>query len=386
VIYGYRLWAVELHFGMTHAKQQFGSVLIPLVDPDDGDEAAKKSSDAKRSVDYMKAARADINANLHRREKFGATPGDHEGAAAPKTSSVRFTWADREGFALRTKFEHGVGHGDGTLVDDEDVDAPDVPLVGKTTLHPYRATLVSHPTHTRGLLAVESRGRTCPMPAVVRMLRRVSSDNLRLRAISNLADEAAMMNFIDSAAINEVLFERWTRDDDGAPDRREVQMGLHTVFEGEKIRSTVKRWAQSYFGFQKQHVVEKEVELANADDSSDETGDESESKLTAQERKAEAARAKAERKLAERDVNQSEAQDLADAVFTSLQETVSIEFTDVGVSMSNDSGAKTFKPLSDFGRFPYRIGETHPSDTLFYAVAEEKALSLLTVVQGLQLA
>lgn len=387
--YGYRLWAVELHHGRKQQLQKFGAVQLPVTKKA-GDGSEEVVGDAIREVDFIKEADRDVNASANRTQNFGLTKSDDdEGATAAKGASIRFVKAERDadGGALRVKFEFGLRHADGTLIDPENPDAEDVPLHNKSTLHPFRATLVTNPTMTRGLLAVETRGRACPMASVVRGMNAVSEQNLRLRAISHLAGEAAMLDFIAQAEIKRVAFDRWSYQADGARDRREVAMSVLTDIEGEKVKQRLIQWARDYYGYQKDHVTEKEVELANLPDVSQMTKeDKAEARRKRREElRVEKARARIERRLQGRQIVQGEAAVLREAVFADRAEAVDIDFTDVSVEVDNGGASKTFNPLSDFGRFTYGIGDKYPSDQVFYSTAEATATNLLDLVQGLQL-
>lgn len=384
--YGYRLWAVELHHGRKQQLHTFGAAQLPFK-PDAAEDTA--SADAVQEVDYINVAKRDVLASAKRTHNFGLTKGDDdESAAAATGASIRFVSAvrDQDG-GLRLKFEYGIRHADGTLIDPDAPDAGDIDLKGKSTLHPYRATLITRPDLTRGLLAVESRGRSCPMPSVIRGLNAVSEDNWRLRAISHLAGEAAMIAFITQSKIKQVSFDRWSYEADGARDSREVSMAVLTKIEGEAVKHRVIDWAQDYFGFLKEHVTEKEVELANLPDMSAMTPEErQEVKRETRERlQAQKVAAKVQRRIAGREFASGEADALKQAVFANREGDVGIEFTDVSVELDNHGASKTYNPLSDFGRFTYGISDRYPSDQVFYKAAEGTAAGLLNEVQGLQL-
>jgi hypothetical protein len=383
--YGYRLWAVELHHGLKRQCHAFGAANLPFK-PDDADET---SAEGVREVDYIAVAKRDVIAAANRTQNFGLPRGeDDESAAAAQGTSIRFLSADRdEGGSLRLLFEYGIRHADGTLIDPDDPDAGDISLKGKSTLHPYRATLITRPDLTRGLLAVESRGRSCPMPSVIRGLNGVSVDNWRIRAVSHLAGEAAMIAFITQCEIRRVSFDRWSYEADGARDRREVSMSVLTQIEGEGVKERVKQWAREYFGFLKEHVTEKEVEEANLPDMSKMSADEKkEVRRQAREKlQAEKTKARVQRRLTGRKIAHDEADALKQTVFANREDDVDIAFTDVSVELDNHGASKTYNPLSDFGRFTYGISDTYPSDQVFYSAAEGTALDLLDEVQGLQL-
>lgn len=383
--YGYRLWAVELHHGLKRQCHTFGAAQLPFK-PEDADET---SADAVREIDYIAVAERDVNSATNRTHNFGLPKGeDDESAAAAQGTSIRLISADRdEGGSLRLKFQYGVRHADGTLIDPDDPEAADIALKGKSTLHPYRASLITRPDLTRGLLAVESRGRSCPMPSVIRGLNAVSVDNWRLRAISHLAGEAAMITFIAQSEVKQVSFDRWSYEADGARDRREVSMAVLTQIEGEGVKERVTQWARDYFGFLKEHVTDKEVEEANLPDmSSMSTAEKKEVRRQVRERlQIEKTKARVQRRLTGRKVAYDEAEALKQTVFANREGDVDIDFTDVSVELDNHGASKTYNPLSDFGRFTYGISDRYPPDQVFYPTAEGTASSLLDEVQGLQL-
>ncbi|WP_094287290.1 hypothetical protein [Mycobacterium lehmannii] len=378
---------MELHHGLKRKQHAFGAAQLPYKK--EGDDVDETSTDAVREVDYIAAARRDVTAAAHRIHNFGLTRGDDdESAAAAQGTSIRFLSADRdENGSLRLRFEFGVRHADGTLIDPEDPDTADIALRGKSTLHPFRATLITRPDLTRGLLAVEARGRSCPMSSVIRGLNGVSEDNWRLRPISHLAGEAAMITFIGQSEVKRVSFDQWSYEADGARDRKEVSMAVLTEIEGEAVKERVKRWAREYFGFLKEHVTEKEVEEANLPDMSKMSTEEKKEvrRQIRQKLEEEKRRARIQRRLTGRKVAHEEADVLKQTVFANREGDVDIDFTDVSVELDNHGASKTYNPLSDFGRFTYGISDRYPSDEEFYSSAEGTALDLLDQVQGLQL-
>lgn len=377
---------MDLHHGRKHQRHAFGAAQLPFANVEDTGEAV---GDAVREVDYIASTQRDVTGSANRTHNFGVARGDDdESAAAAKGASIRFVAANtEENGSLRLKFEYGVRHADGTLIDPDDPEAPDILLKDKSTLHPYRAALITRPDLQRGLLAVETRGRSCPMASVVRGLNAVSADGWRLRPISHLAGEAAMIAFITQSQIKRVSFDRWSYEADGARDRHEVSMAVLTQIEGEALKARVIQWARDYFGFQKEHVTEREVELANLPDMSEmSTEEKQEVRRQARERLlAEKARARVERRISGRKFTRGEAAAVKETVFASREEDVDIEFTDVSVEVDNGGASKTYNPLSDFGRFTYGISDRYPHDKVFYKQAEATALSLLDLVQGLQL-
>ncbi|MGE2724417.1 hypothetical protein [Mycolicibacterium pulveris] len=387
MIYGYRLWAVDLHLGRKQHRHEFGAALIPI---EEVDETGNRRSSGDRTVNYIDLATADANNHLGITFSFGKARGaeDDESGTESRGFSMRFRSADPSGTNLHLKFEHGLRHADGLLIDPDDPAAPDVHLKNKSTLHPYRATLVVKPELRRGLLVVEARGRSCPMVSIVRGLNEINSEGLRLRVIAHLADEAAFLDYIRNAEVRQVNFDRWAYDDDGARDRREVSMGVMTHIETRTVLEAAAQWCKDYFGLQKRfNADEGDVSVANELDLSNLTPAEqraARAQLKSDARKAKV-EARAKRDRARRSTAEAEAAKLRQSVFANRKEDVSIDFTDVSIDLFNDGAAKRIGPTSDFRRLTYGISETLPSDDRFWEAAEATASSLLGEVQDLPL-
>ncbi|WP_141216821.1 hypothetical protein [Rhodococcoides fascians] len=385
--YGYRLHAVELHLGMKHQLQKFGAAEIPLAD----------GSSGSKVIDYRTTAASDATAAIGRAATFGLTQETESGTgpAHGRAASMRFSGAEVVNDAVRLHLEHGVLNLDGTVIDPRDETAVDVPLRDKSTLHPYRAVLIAERDATRGLLAVETRGQSCPIVSVVRGLNHFSKDKWRLRVRAHLAGEAAMLKFIRSASIDRVQFEKFGFDGDGAKQRREVSMSVYTSLEGELIREQALEWVRDGYQRVRSRLGDPEVEAANSDEAPTETQSQPPKRSREEwnaERKA-VSRAKREQKVREaRDARKAKtvieaeaADELRRAIFVNRDEDVRIEFNSVGVEMSNGEESRTINPTSDFNRYTYPLGRSVVSDDVFWIKAEATARELLPLLAGLDL-
>lgn len=378
--YGYRLWAVDLHIGMKRDRHEFRAAHLPVFD------AEGQQGGGERIVDYLSSTHTDIQASAGQTHNFGLTKGDDdEGPAASSGASIRFGGSALTGISLRMKLEYGLRHTDGTLIDPSVPDSEDVPLKNKSTLHPYRATLVAAPGAYRGLLAVETRGRACPMVSLVRALRAISSEGFRVKAVSHVASEAAMLDYIANAEIKRVNFDQWSFNDDGQKTRREVALGVISQIEGREVRDAVGRWCTKFFDVQREHVVDEDVEAANEPDLSGLTVAERREyrRARAVAQRAERQKLKVERRLLGRQINHTEAGQLKSTIFATRGDDVTIDFTDVSVDMLNNGAKRIFNPLSDFQKLTYALGTRLPGDERFFRQAEETATNLLDGVQEL---
>ncbi|MFD6515164.1 hypothetical protein [Rhodococcus sp. NPDC060176] len=370
--YGYRVFAVELFEGKKAKAQPFGAARLQA----DGETGP--------TVDYLDCAIDDVAKNLNKNFSFGLSTesGEDEHAGELSGISARFTAASRVGNRVRFALQHGVINGDGILVDPKDVDDEGRSLRGKSTLHNYRACLLADPSSMRAIVAVEVRGRSCPIESLVKGLRHVSSVPWSVRPLGNVAGQAIMEEFIRTAKIGRVQFHKWTHTSDGTRDQREVSMSVRVSTEGEKVRQHVLGWAKEYFGFNDIAWPTKEEVLAHA-------------KRTTQSAKGkptrtEVAAARKElneavrRRLAERSqaTELNEAKSMVSDIYAAA---VDIDFNDVSVDLSDGDTTRTVRPSTDFRRFTYSLGKKLPTDDAFYSAAEATAASLLSQVQDLKL-
>lgn len=335
---GYRLFVVELHDHMKREVQPICAAQQRL---------SKNKGDLADPVDYREVVVDEVSEHLDSTLTFGGVE-DEELTTSPHRasgSSMRFTEAKRDGDNVRFKLSYGAVHVDGMIIDPEDA-SKDQMLRGKATVFPYRASLIARDDHPRGILAIEVRGRSCPLTAVVRGLKTVSAVPWRLKPFANLADKQAMENFIRRGEIVGARFEKWAFDGDGQPKRREVEMSVRTRIESEKVKRRAIRWFQSYFGF------EKPLDALDRD--------------LAQEKPDAASQAKAMR----------------DDIFTSR---VEIAFDSVSLDVKYDGVKKTISPASDFRKFTYILATDEVSDSTFYHQCEQTAELMLERVQKLDL-
>lgn len=332
--HGYRLFVVELHHGMRPAVQ-------PICDATQ--ELSKKKDDVLTGIDYRDVVIDEVTAKIGSTLKFGVSdekPADTVAKSAG--SSMRFKSVKLDGENVRFEFVHGAIHIDGTVIDPDDA-TPDQHLRGKATIYSYRASLIARPGNDRGILAVEVRGRSCPVVPVIRGLKMVSAAPWRLRPSASLADQAAMENFIRRGEVIGARFQKWSHMTDGQPSRREVQMSLSTITEGEKLKKRAIRWMQKYFGFE-----------PILDEFSDEKPD-----------------------------SKSQAEAAKDDIF--VNEVVDIDFNDVSVEIENNGVRKIISPASDFSKFTYVLGDDDISDTTFFSQAEQTAELMLARVQKIEI-
>ncbi|MGF0312490.1 hypothetical protein [Rhodococcus sp. IEGM1428] len=375
--YGFRLFAVDLHLGMKHSAQKFGSAEIPIADKSAG----------MRQVHYPTAAAKDINRRLNKTDTFGLTTESDDGTTATqgRAVSMRFKHAVVSGDNLEMLLEHGLVNADGTVIDPQDDAADDIPLKNKSTLHPYRAILVCQPDSTRALVAVEARGNSCPIVSVIRGLNKCSEDNWRLRVVAHAVGEAAMLQFIKEASVKRVDFDKHDFEADGARERREVAMSVFTGIEGETVKAAAADWINQAFVKIRATVADKEAEFANADSSST-------IKMSGKDRAEARKAAKAAKRDARagvtadrREYAAQAARRVRQAIYLGPAEDVSIEFNGVGVEFVRGTEVRTVTPASVFKRYTYWLGNGYVPTAKFNYEAEKTARELLPLVQGLTL-
>lgn len=378
--YGYRVFAVELHEGAKRSARKFGAAERAIVD-----EATGKVTDAAHVVDYRDVLVSDICAHSGTAHSFGISDGEDQetGPAQARGMAIRFVKAERTDDLVTLRFEQGVRNVDGTLLVEGE---PDVQLKNKPTLHPYRALLLAGHETTRALLAIEVRGRSCPIDAVVRGLKACSDVPWRLQVLGHLAGEAAMMEFIRNAQIDRVVFDRWSYDNDGQRSRHDVSMAV--TADGVDVRSKIVEWAEEFYSRMRGRSPQ-EIEVSEVDENG--------RRLTRKELAAARKKAKAERKAAQaaaevarrqdaRIRSHSAAEDLRQDIFVSRTDVVEVDFSDVAVELDDGVHKKKITPTTDFSKFTYVIGRGYVSDDVFFKRAEQTLRSLQPAVDPLPLA
>ncbi|MDQ0284458.1 hypothetical protein [Rhodococcoides fascians] len=332
--YGYRLFVVELHDNMKPAVQPICAAEQRL---------SAKPTDLADPVDYRDVSFADVSAKVGDTFKFGNVEAeeDRSSSATASGSTLRFTGAEKVGHNVRFRFNYGAIHVDGLIIDPEDA-TKDQALRGKSTVYPYRAALVAREDHPRGILAVEVRGRSCPLTAIVRGLKSASDVPWRLKPFANLADKQAMETFIRQGEIVGARFEKWGFASDGQPGRKEVEMSVNTNIEGQTIKERALRWVRLSLGLKQEPGVTSNEDMDA----------------------------------------RSQAKAMRDDIFTG---TVQVDFDDVAIDVVNDGIKRTVTPTSDFNRYTYVLGQDEVSDELFFSRCESSSELMLDRVQKLDL-
>jgi len=377
--YGYRVFAVSLHENRKFEPQQFGKAKRPIL-TDDGTPTS-----GSYETDYRDVVLTDVEAAAGRALTFGISEEDDDetGAAQAKGMAIRFVGAKRSGDLVEFRFEQGVRNADGTLLIEG---AEDIDLKDKPTLHPYRALLLAGDAHTRALLAVEARGRSCPVDAVIRGLKNSSGVQWRLQVLGHLASEAAMNEFIRNATVGRVVFDRYTYAGDGEKSpRHDVSMSV--TAEGVDVKSEVSNWAESFFERLKRQS-DPDPELPTFDSNGNKFTKKQLAAARKQiraERKAANASAEKARREAAQTTSEAAAAGLKQDIFVSRDEVVDVDFTDVAVELDDGVIKKRITPKTDFGRFTYVIGRGRVSDEAFFSSAEKTLRGLIGAVQSLNL-
>lgn len=322
---GYRLFVVSLHDGRVRTEQPFEAA-----------QARKPEDGPKPSVvDYRDTAVAYVTSHTDETSNIGvpdkvAAGDDAEEAGQSKGSSTRLLTSERVGDAVRFWYSSGPINWDGISADPTGA-TEDVQLKGRSTLHDYRATLVTQPGATRAILVVEVRGRSCPYGPLIRALARWSPVPWRIKVHENVADSAAVDDFIARGEIQHVDLTEWIFDNDGGKTAKNHVLSARV--EGQTRIDAAKRYLRSWA-------------LKGKESSPVEVGK--------QAKKAKGS-------------------------FFSMK--VEIPFNDVAITVKSGTQQRTLKPSSDYKRFTYHLAESIVDDVMFFDAAERTASELIKNVQ-----
>jgi len=326
----FRLFAVSLHDGKIRSRQPFESAQ-PRAVREEGEGGAKRTV-VPPAVDYREEVVQAIQDRGSAPFAFGRKLAEDDDTPATVIGHVirwRETTPTRQhSDVVRFWFEAGPTSEDGIVVDLEG--GSDIDLAGKATLHPYRASLITHPGFEFAVLAVEVRGRSCPKDQLVRALTDSTSQPWRLRIRTGVADKAAVLRFLDRSIVSAVTFIEHGYAKDGqrkAPQRKQLRVD-EFVGGAKQVLSAVRKWVQA-----------------------------GGTNLTA-----------------------AAAEEIKAIVVT---EEVGIPFTDVSIELQDGKVQRTFRPSSDYSQFAYLLGSNVVEDALFFEACEEAAAELLEDVQSI---
>lgn len=316
VDYGYRLFVVSLHDGRRRDEQPF--------------DAAVAGGDSADPIDFRDHLLASVQAALGSAIVDDADNEDgDDGLAERRVSCTRFQdGAARVRNTVRLHFDFGPVHLEGLAVDPQGV-RQDFALAGSAINFPYRAALITADGLPRAILAVEVRGRTCPVSSVIRAVRTVTG-GWRLRTHANVADRGAWDRFIGQANIDRVELTEWTYDNDGAARQQRAALWLKVDQEAQAPIDRLRDWAR------------RRLEGETLDSA-------------------------------------AEAQAISDE-FVGVD--IDIDFNDVAVHAQSGGQSRTLRPGSDYRRFTYELGIAAVSDQVFFNQAEQTATALLESVQA----
>lgn len=323
---GYRLFVVSLHDNQMRDEQPFTEAQL---------RTPPKSSTKPPTVNYLDvvvadvAASAGLNFNIGLPEQVddetNVEPGKRVG------TSTRLLNAYVHGSHLRLDFKSGPIHSEGLLADPMNKDT-DTPMLGKSTMNDFRASLTIKKGAKRAILGVETRGASCPSRALTRAMASASVVPWRLRAHDAVADAAALQLFIDNGTVIEAELTEWLFDSDGHRSSRERALTSKVKVSGqEKAKKRLKQWRKTG----------RTLEVALW--------------------KKEAAKVKGDFYTAK----------------------VDLEFNDVALTVENNGQQRKFKPSTNFDRFTYQLNASERAGADdFYSAVEDSAALLINKVQN----
>jgi hypothetical protein len=315
--YGYRLFTVELHRGQGRAALDFGEL-----------------RDGRHYLDEICSDVASARKITHRLGVQNESGEDAPPIEQPSGSVLRFQNAQQFGRGcVRLWMYHGP-IGDGLLIDPEGYEQ-DTKIDGKALSHTYRAALVVPDHGLYGILGVEVNGRTCPYRHIIACLKEISVARWRLKVIENVADLAAVRAFIRESSVREVQVIKHGFARDGVHNDREIKLQVNVSGDHEiqvLLRERLLVWARST------PIIGR---IFQTDDHS----------------------------------AREEANSLA---AMAIGHPIDLDFDDSLVQIVHPSGrSRRLRPVSDFGRFVYDLGDFYPPDERFFGEVESTARDLL---------
>jgi hypothetical protein len=123
----------------------------------------------------------------------------------------------------------------------------DQDLTGLATTRRYRAVLITPPTGTQGILAVESVGRSHPTQSIPKLLRSKNAGQWGIRTRATVADEAAVNQLKQNGSAGQVHLYRYTPGSDSARGRRPKEIDVTVNLGGDdklskKLLEQVSSW------------------------------------------------------------------------------------------------------------------------------------------------
>lgn len=330
--YGYRLYVVSLHDNRMAQEHDFGAAVARP-------HGKGKTAAAPVAVDYRDQLEQDVNSHLAHPWLIGVPQedgqpedGPQEGPGEYSGSCTRFDGGARVAAATRVWFDYGPINIDGTAIDTTGQYA-DLDLSGWATNHKYRASLVAAEGATRAILAVEVRGRTCPVGAIIRAMHGASDVPWRLRTHDNVADLAAWRQFVNDGSLERLELTEWVYDTDGARGRKRAELSLNFSVDEQDPAPALRRgleWARRALSGNPANPAAEAREL------------------------------------------------LTEAVSINVGD---IAFNDAALVVRASTQTRVIRPSTDFRRFTYTLGRAGVDDRTFFNLAEQTAEGLLPAVQ-----
>jgi len=321
---GYRLFVGTVHDGQKHDYRKFDDLkAIPNTAAPTG----------RVKLDYIDSLTADLTPRLKEVLRFGSSSDEDEveGVARSSGGCLRFTEVNPSPLLVELKFDQGVVNSDGILVDPNGLN-PDQDLKNFSTVFGYRALITYLPDSDRAIIAVETRGRSCPYQVLRRALRMSSSNPWRIQTHQNIADLAAVRQFLRTADMEEVRLRSsgYNRDGQHAMGASILNVDVDTQKLSDFLRQKITSWAEHQLGA---------LELDSA------------AEITAV------------------------ATEVAGAG-------TNLDFNDVKIQARGNHATKTLGPNSDYRKFVYDLGPDLVSDSDFFNEVRTSCAALINTIQA----